>query len=382
MANTPRLSMPYLIAGQAQKEISHNDALNDMDSLAQISVINKTTATPPATPAEGDSYIIAASPTGVWAGNANAIASYYSGWRIKTPKTGWFAYVQAEAVFYLFDGSAWNVYKGVVPLGSAAVPSYSFIGDSDTGLYSPGANQVAIATGGVQRMSVDASGNTNVAGVLATSNHTITSNSSTALIVGPNGATNPVLQIDDSTVSQNAGLKLVGGTTGTAPQLQVTSPDTNQALVFLTKGNSPFRFSNNSAAVATPNTDPTVKIRNLSATTNNASVLQFENTSGQAVAQIDGVNESHSVKTGSMVFYTGISGTLTQVMKLDSSANVIFGTAAISTSATNGFVYIPTCAGAPTGVPTSYTGRVPMVYDTTNNKLCIYNGAWKTVTLT
>ncbi len=88
MPNSPRLTMPYIVAGQAQKEITHNDALNDLDSLAQISVINRTTATPPTTPAEGDSYIIAASPTGAWAGNANAVASYYSGWRIKPAKTG------------------------------------------------------------------------------------------------------------------------------------------------------------------------------------------------------------------------------------------------------------------------------------------------------
>lgn len=71
------------------------------------------------------------------------------------------------------------------------------------------------------------------------------------------------------------------------------------------------------------------------------------------------------------------SGSLTEGMRVDSKQNVVHGTAAISTSATDGFTYIATCAGAPTGVPTSYTGRVPMVYDTTNNKFWIYNGSWK-----
>ncbi len=382
MANTPRLGMPYLVAGQAQKEVTHNDALNDMDSIAQMSVINKTTATPPTSPAEGDSYIIAASPTGAWAGNANAIASYYSGWRIKTPKTGWFAYVQAEGVFYLYDGSAWNVYKALAPLGSAAAPPYSFIGDSDTGIYSPGANQVAIATGGTQRLSIDAGGTTNVVGTLATANHTVTSNSAYAFAVGLNGTTNPALQVDASVASQVTGLKITGNSTGGAVQLQAISSDTNTPIIFITKGSSPFRFSNSSATVATPNPDPTVKIRNLSNTANNASVLQFENTAGVAVAQIDGVNESHSVKTGSLIFYTGVSGTLTQAMKIDSSSNVVINTGAVATTATNGFLYIPTCAGTPTGTPTSYSGRVPIVFDSTNNKLCIYNGAWKTVTLT
>lgn len=128
MANTPRLVLPYLVAGQAQKEITHNDALNDVDALMQISVINRTTATPPVSPLEGDSYIIAASPTGVWSGNANAVATYYSGWRIKTAKAGWLAYVQAEGVFYVFDGSSWGLLK------TNATPSrvgnaFAFLGD-------------------------------------------------------------------------------------------------------------------------------------------------------------------------------------------------------------------------------------------------------------
>ena len=50
--------------------------------------------------------------------------------------------------------------------------------------------------------------------------------------------------------------------------------------------------------------------------------------------------------------------------------------AALATTATDGFEYIPTCAGTPTGVPTAYTGHVPMVFDTTNNILYIYDGSW------
>lgn len=56
--------------------------------------------------------------------------------------------------------------------------------------------------------------------------------------------------------------------------------------------------------------------------------------------------------------------------------SVVVGAAALATNATDGFLYIPTCAGTPTGAPTAQTGAVAMVFDTTNNKLYIYDGSW------
>ncbi len=57
-----------------------------------------------------------------------------------------------------------------------------------------------------------------------------------------------------------------------------------------------------------------------------------------------------------------------------------------NTTATSGFVYIPTCNGPPTGSPSlaAGSGQVPMIYDRANNKLWINIGGstWKFVTLT
>lgn len=64
--------------------------------------------------------------------------------------------------------------------------------------------------------------------------------------------------------------------------------------------------------------------------------------------------------------------------RIDTNGNVICNTAAIATNATNGFLYVAGCAGTPTGVPTTYTGRVPIVVDTTNNRLYFYSGgSWR-----
>jgi hypothetical protein len=60
---------------------------------------------------------------------------------------------------------------------------------------------------------------------------------------------------------------------------------------------------------------------------------------------------------------------------------VVVNNATLATNATDGFLYISTCAGAPTGTPTAQTGTVAMVYDTTNNNLYIYSGSgWKKTT--
>lgn len=84
--------------------------------------------------------------------------------------------------------------------------------------------------------------------------------------------------------------------------------------------------------------------------------------------------------TGMFLVSAGVLGVTTggtERMRVDANGNVVIGTAALNTTATDGFLYVDSCAGTPTGTPTSYTGRLPMIYDSTNNKIYIYNGAWK-----
>lgn len=99
----------------------------------------------------------------------------------------------------------------------------------------------------------------------------------------------------------------------------------------------------------------------------------------QIIAEVDGTPGAGTDMPGRMRFLTSANGTatLTERLRIDNAGNVIVNTAAIATNATDGFLYVPTCAGMPTGTPTAYTGRVPIVVDTSNNKLYFFSGSWR-----
>ncbi len=120
MDSTPNLQLPYLIAAQAQKHVTHNEALRALDAVVQLSVLDKDLASPPGSPADGDAYIVAASPSGAWAGQAGKIAAWQDGaWAFYIPREGWRAWVADEDTVYFHDGSAWNASLARLGIGTA-----------------------------------------------------------------------------------------------------------------------------------------------------------------------------------------------------------------------------------------------------------------------
>jgi hypothetical protein len=108
MTTTPHLSLPLIAAAQAQKHVTHNEALLAVDALLHCAAKDKDLAAPPAAPAEGDRYIVAAAPTGAWAGKAGQVATRQDGaWRFYAPQAGWIAFVIDEMQLYHFNGTAW-----------------------------------------------------------------------------------------------------------------------------------------------------------------------------------------------------------------------------------------------------------------------------------
>ena len=106
--DTTILSLPLILPAQAQKHVTHNEALVKLDLIVQLAVINRTLTTPPALPTIGDRHIVAAGATGPWTGQAGRIAMFtQAGWQFTQPLPGWQAYVMAESQMAFFNGLTW-----------------------------------------------------------------------------------------------------------------------------------------------------------------------------------------------------------------------------------------------------------------------------------
>lgn len=111
MEMSPRIALSYLAPQQAQKHVTVNEALRRLDAVVALSVKSRTVAAEPASPADGDAYILPAGKTGAAWGpmTALAIAAFQDGaWAQITPGEGWRAFVQDTNEFLFFDGAAWT----------------------------------------------------------------------------------------------------------------------------------------------------------------------------------------------------------------------------------------------------------------------------------
>ena len=107
---TPRLALPLLQPGQAQKEMYHNEALARLDLAVQPSVIGANANIPPEAPEPGDAWILGTSPSGAWAEHPKAMAGWTeAGWRFLAPAEGMTAWVVESAGFALFSDGSWRV---------------------------------------------------------------------------------------------------------------------------------------------------------------------------------------------------------------------------------------------------------------------------------
>ena len=104
---TPNLALPLLATAQAQKHVTVNEALARLDGLVQLSVKDRDLAAPPASPVEGEQYIVATG-ANAWSGWDGDVALFSGGaWVRLPPSEGWRVWVEDEGTLIVRMGGAW-----------------------------------------------------------------------------------------------------------------------------------------------------------------------------------------------------------------------------------------------------------------------------------
>lgn len=109
MQDTPNLKLPYILQAQAQKHVTHNEAIRALDALVQMSVSDAALSVPPSEVADGARYIVASPADGAWTGHEDEIAAMQDGaWAFYTPAGGWLAWNSSNETLLVFSNGNWQ----------------------------------------------------------------------------------------------------------------------------------------------------------------------------------------------------------------------------------------------------------------------------------
>jgi hypothetical protein len=114
---TPRLGLPWLMPAQAQKHVTVNESLGRLDALVQAAVQSRSEAVQPASPADGQAWILPSGASGAdWDGFSEHDIAYFQdgAWRRIAARTGLTAWVADEAALVLFDGTRWAAFADAI----------------------------------------------------------------------------------------------------------------------------------------------------------------------------------------------------------------------------------------------------------------------------
>lgn len=138
MEYSTNLSLPFIMPSQAQKHVTHNEALRVIDALVQLSVASTDLTAPPADPADGERHIVGSGAIGDWAGHDDDVAAFQDGaWAFHAPADGWIAWDMSAARLLSWTGTAW------IDAGAAMVNPAEMVGINTT---ADATNRLAVKT--------------------------------------------------------------------------------------------------------------------------------------------------------------------------------------------------------------------------------------------
>lgn len=130
--NTPNLTLDYVLEGQANSEKTHNEFLNVVDTIVQLTIADRDLTSPPESPATGSAWIVGSSSTGAWLNHDGDVAWYYDDeWYFRTPKQGWRAWIIDEDVFLIYDNANWQHIKTLYRFDAAPECAIAAVGGED-----------------------------------------------------------------------------------------------------------------------------------------------------------------------------------------------------------------------------------------------------------
>jgi len=115
-SQSARLGLPYIQSSQAQKHVTHNEALRQLDVLVQLTAEAADVSAPPETAAPGMVYIVPAGASGVWAGQAGHLAVYdQDRWVFVAAQEGWMAWDKSAGASLVFQAGTWETMSADAP---------------------------------------------------------------------------------------------------------------------------------------------------------------------------------------------------------------------------------------------------------------------------
>lgn len=114
LPQTPRFALPLLAAGQAHKELFHNEALTLIDFLVHPVVVGIENDPAALSPSKGECWIIGTEPIGGWDGRDNTIACWTEGgWRFAKPAASMQVFVVDQNMVAVFRDAEWQFFAEV-----------------------------------------------------------------------------------------------------------------------------------------------------------------------------------------------------------------------------------------------------------------------------
>ena len=125
--STARWGWPNLMAGQAQKEVTHNEALAMIDGLLHPVAETTALSSPPSDPAVGRLWLVGTDAAGAWAGQDGRIALWTEGgWRFVTPTPAMTVWIADAGLWAQWNGSHWE--EGVLSVRAVRCAGVQVVG--------------------------------------------------------------------------------------------------------------------------------------------------------------------------------------------------------------------------------------------------------------